>query len=60
MKLRVYDGESLLTTQGLDDLLTIGEVKELERIARRIGQRLQREELFSSVGLSGFRNRRRR
>lgn len=59
MKLRVYDGESLLTTQGLDDLLTIGEVKELERIARRIGQRLQREELFSSVGLSGFRNRRR-
>ena len=59
MKLRVYGGESLLTTQGLDDLLTIGEVKELERIARRIGQRLQREELFSSVGLSGFRNRRR-
>ena len=59
MKLRVCDGESLLTTQGLDDLLTIGEVKELERIARRIGQRLQREELFSSVGLSGFRNRRR-
>ena len=59
MKLSVYDGESLLTTQGLDDLLTIGEVKELERIARRIGQRLQREELFSSVGLSGFRNRRR-
>ena len=59
MKLRVYDGESLLTTQGLDDLLTIGEVKELERIARRIGQRLQREELFSSVGLSGFRTRRR-
>ena len=59
MKLKVYDGESLLTTQGLDDLLTIGEVKELERIARRIGQRLQREELFSSVGLSGFRNRRR-
>lgn len=60
MKFNVYRNEDILTTQGLDELLTLGEVKELERIAGKISHRLRREEVMGTAGFCGFGKRRRK
>lgn len=58
MKINVYRNEDILTTQGLDELLTVGEIRELEKLSRRIGNRLRRDEFLSGLDLHSFKRRR--
>ena len=57
MKINVYRNEDILTTQGLDELLTVGEIRELEKLSRRIGNRLRRDEFLSGFDLHSFKRR---